>query len=116
MVVTTAVDEDNGTISPSSGAGTSLREAWNYVNGLTGAQTIYFSANLAGQTIRLTTASATNNGLIALRVSPGHNITLQGTTGSMGVTIAANGTMRIIEVGYDINSGTASTCWKTWVR
>ena len=54
VVVTTATDEDNGTIDPSAGTGTSLREAWNYVSTLTGSQTIYFATSLAGQTIYLT--------------------------------------------------------------
>ncbi|HEX7653649.1 MAG TPA: L-type lectin-domain containing protein, partial [Verrucomicrobiae bacterium] len=71
--------------------------------------TIYFSANLAGQTIHLTTATHTNFGPGILWVPGGHSITLQGIPGSQGVTIAGNGALRLVEVGYDNASGQAGS-------
>ncbi len=50
IVVTTLVDEDNGTINPSLGSGTSLREAIEFVNTIDpfGGDTISFAAGLSG--------------------------------------------------------------------
>ena len=48
IVVTTAVDEDNGTADPSVGTGTSLREAINLANSAPGADTIDFNIPGAG--------------------------------------------------------------------
>ncbi len=110
VVVTTATDEDNGTIDPSAGTGTSLREAWNYVSTLLGPQTIYFAANLAGQSIQLTNVTATGYyGSSALKVGAGRNITLQGIAGGRSVTIDGGGNLRPFIVPIDLNSGTAGS-------
>ena len=60
IVVTTAVDEDNGSADPSLGTGTSLREAINLANGAPGADTIDFHIPGAGvHTISLLSALPT---------------------------------------------------------
>jgi len=49
LVVTTLADEDNGTVDPFTGAGTSLREALNFANADSGGgDTITFSPVLKG--------------------------------------------------------------------
>ncbi len=53
LVVTTLVDEDNGTADPTFGHGTSLREAINFADTKSTPQTITFAPGLTG-TINLT--------------------------------------------------------------
>ena len=60
IIVTTAVDEDNGSADPSLGTGTSLREAINLANSAPGADTIDFHIPGTGvQTISLLSALPT---------------------------------------------------------
>ncbi len=110
LLVTTALDEDNGSVNPSQGTGTSLREAWNQAIGQVTPQTITFAANLAGRTIFLTNVSDTSRGSSALRVPPGRNITVQGVAGDLGITIDGGGVARPFLVAYDFGgSGTSGT-------
>jgi predicted outer membrane repeat protein len=88
-VVTTTVDEDNGTADPAVGAGTSLREALNYNALLGGGQIITFDSSLAGQTVELSTVGANVYGSTAYWIQ--HPVTIQGLTGSQGITIARTG-------------------------
>lgn len=92
LIVTTAVDEDNGTSDPGMGAGTSLREAVAYANALGGDQTITFSPNLFA------------NGPVTIALSPALSsiqlANLTGTTtidgpGASQLTIQGNGAFRL---------------------
>lgn len=56
LVVTTTADEDNGSVNPSLGAGTSLREALNYANTFAGTDNITFSLGSGAKTINLGSA------------------------------------------------------------
>ena len=98
ILVTTAVDEDNSSIDPALGTGTSLREAINFANGQSVPQTINFSPNLAGQTINLTITGDPFSGGSAFKIT--NNITIVGLTGDSGITIrrANGGTLRIFRV------------------
>jgi CSLREA domain-containing protein len=53
FTVTTTVDEDNGTIDPGTGAGTSLREAINAAEGNGVAEVITFDAALGRATLSI---------------------------------------------------------------
>ncbi len=86
FVVTTAVDEDDGSIDPGLGTGTSLREAMNHATARSGPQTITFSSALAGQTIELTTAGDNSYGSSAFLIDSA-DITIQGLTGEKGITL-----------------------------
>jgi predicted outer membrane repeat protein len=99
LVVTTAVDEDNGTPDPGTGTGASLREIVNFANSLPGPQTIVFSPSLAGQSINLSSAGDTTVGNSALRVTG--NLTIQGLTAGSGVTVrrSSGGALRLFLVG-----------------
>jgi CSLREA domain-containing protein len=94
LVVTTTADEDNGTSDPLYGTGTSLREAVNYAETLTGPQTITFAPALAGDTITL---SAT-----------GHS---DGQTGASALGITGSNTNITIDCGSQItlSGGVANT-------
>ncbi|HEX8680070.1 MAG TPA: choice-of-anchor Q domain-containing protein, partial [Chthoniobacterales bacterium] len=88
LVVTTTVDENNGTSDPNFGTGTSLREALIYAQSLGGAQTITFNPSLAGQTVTLTSAWNTADGYnstSALRVDG--NVTVQGPDSAPGIRL-----------------------------
>ncbi|MGB8166856.1 MAG: choice-of-anchor Q domain-containing protein [Chthoniobacteraceae bacterium] len=100
LLVTTAVDEDNGSPNPNIGSGASLREILNFANTLTGPQTISFAPALAGQNINLTATGDISLGASALRVNG--NITIQGLTGSTGITIrnATGGNLRVFFVDF----------------
>ena len=54
FTVTTTVDEDDGTIDPGMGEGTSLREAINAANAGADDDTIEFEASLAGAVLEIT--------------------------------------------------------------
>jgi hypothetical protein len=108
-VVTTALDEDNGTTDPNVGTGTSLREAWNQALTQVTPQTINFAANLAGQTIYLTNVGSTVSGSSALAVSAGRNLTVQGLPGDAGITIDGGGILRPFMVAYDFGGGGSGT-------
>ncbi len=98
LVVTTTVDENNNTISPTSGTGTSLREAINYALTQATPQTITFSSNLAGQTLVLSTVAANVYGPNAFRISDTADITIQGPTTGPGVTLSGGGTLRLFMI------------------
>lgn len=85
-IVTTAVDEDNGSTNPALGTGTSLREAINFANTQSTPQTITFASSLAGQTINLTiTGDNSHDGPSAFPITK--NITIQSLPGNNGITI-----------------------------
>jgi CSLREA domain-containing protein len=86
IVVTTLADEDNGSIDPSLGTGTSLREAINFANANPGADTITFAVS---GTIYL-------NGSQLPTITD--DLTIVGTAG--GLTINAWGASRIFWVGH----------------
>jgi hypothetical protein len=110
LLVTTASDEDDGTPNPAVGTGTSLREAWNQAMTQVTPQTITFAANLAGQTIYLTNVSDTFQGPSALRVAPSRIVSVQGLSGTGGITIDGSGIARPFFVAYDFaGGGTAGT-------
>ncbi len=71
LLVTTTTDEDNGTISPKLGKGTSLREALNLAGSLSGPSTITFAADMTG-VIELTL------GTLVLDHATSKKITIQG--------------------------------------
>ena len=83
LVVTTTVDENNGTSSASFGSGTSLREAFIYAQSLGGPQTITFAPGLAGQTVMITSDGGNNSALVISTA-----VTIQGLATSPGVTLA----------------------------
>ena len=87
IIVTTATDEDNGSISPEIGQGTSLREAVDHAPD----NLITFAPNLDGQTITLRTGQ--------LLIDKDLTIDASNLTG--GLTIDANQQSRIIEVCPD---------------
>jgi len=86
LVVTTTIDEDNGTSDASKGAGTSLREAVIHANSLAGPRTITFAPALAGQTLVLDKGFNGPGDVSALVVS--RNLTIRGPATAPGVTIA----------------------------
>jgi fibronectin-binding autotransporter adhesin len=77
LVVSTVVDENNGTSDPSVGNGTSLREAVIYAASWNARKTITFSPSLAGQTIALSAGWNDPNDDTALRISGG-DLTIDG--------------------------------------
>jgi CSLREA domain-containing protein len=98
LVVTTTADEDNGTSDPSYGTGTSLREAIDYANSKSGADTITFQNGLSG-TITLgselpsldsdvtisgpgasTLAVSGNDAARVFYVTSGHSVSIGGLT------------------------------------
>lgn len=86
LLVTTAVDEDNGSTDPAFGTGTSLREAVAFANAHSGPQTITFDPSLAGQTIELSLVGDSSFGSSsALRID--NDITILGLTSAPGITI-----------------------------
>ncbi len=87
ILVTTLTDENNGTVDPSFGTGTSLREAINFADSQNGPQTIQFAAGLTGS-ILLTMGE--------LPVITG-NVTIDGP-GAPNLTINGQGTSRVFEV------------------
>lgn len=58
LVVTTNVDEDDGSAFPGFGSGVSLREALHYASTKPGADTITFAPTVDGQTITLSRVDA----------------------------------------------------------
>jgi CSLREA domain-containing protein len=88
IVVNSTADTAVGD-STTTGPTVSLREAVNYENA-NGGGTITFDTSLAGQAITLGTAADATFGPSALAISS--DITIEGLTGSSGVTIARNTT------------------------
>jgi hypothetical protein len=89
--VTTLQDEDNGGIDPAQGAGTSLREAINYVNSQPAPAGITFASGLAG-----TLALDPRFGELPLNDT---TATLTIAAPASGLTINARYSSRILEVG-----------------
>ena len=104
FVVTTPVDEDDGTADPGTGAGTSLREAINAANAAPDADTITFAPILVvggDATVSLTTslgdAATGGYGPSAFMITT--DITIQGPSGDNGITITrGSGTFRLFLV------------------
>jgi len=101
IVVTTAMDENDGTIDPGTGAGTSLREAIIAANADPGLTTITFDPLLNGTPIGLTIGGTDED---------------SGLTGDLDITteivIQGNGpTNTLIDGGvrFDIATGTVTT-------
>lgn len=86
LIVSTAIDENNGNADSEQGTGTSLREALAYAQTLGGPQTITFAPALAGQTISLSAGWTNASDASALRVT--NAITLNGPTNAPGITLA----------------------------
>ena len=86
LVVSTAIDENDGNADSEQGTGTSLREALAYAQTLGGPQTITFAPALAGQTISLNAGWTNASDASALRVT--NAITLNGPTNAPGITLA----------------------------
>lgn len=73
FVVTTLVDEDNGTPDAGVGSGTSLREAINAANAQAGDDTITFTLPAGAQTLTLTSALPNLSTNLAIQ-GPGANV------------------------------------------
>jgi CSLREA domain-containing protein len=104
-VVTTLVDENNGTSDPAYGTGTSLREAMIYANRRGGANTITFAPGLSG-TITLGGSELpiiTDN----LTIQGNSHITLSGANKSRIFEVSANTSVNL--VGLTITRGQADT-------
>jgi len=86
LIVSTTVDEDDGTADNEQGTGTSLREALAYASTQTGTQTITFASSLAGQTVLLTNGWSSPADSSALDVT--NAISVKGLTTFPGVAIA----------------------------
>ena len=84
LLVTTAADEDNGSIEPTLGSGLSLREAVHYAVSRGGVQTISFTNRLAGQAIAINNGWSGGGDTSALAVS-GVNLTLIGANNSLNL-------------------------------
>ena len=94
IAVTTLIDEDNGTSSPNSGTGTSLREAINAANAASGSDTIFFAPALKGTLSLLSPLPAIST-----------NITVDGQD-ARNVTIKADPNSDAVFV---INAGVTAT-------
>ncbi|HMP77213.1 MAG TPA: choice-of-anchor Q domain-containing protein [Kiritimatiellia bacterium] len=86
LIVSTLVDEDDGTADVEQGTGTSLREALTYAQNQPGPQTITFAPALAGQTVLLDTGWTSPADESALAVTG--SVTLQGLTSAPGIMLA----------------------------
>ncbi len=95
LVVTTAVDENNGNARPSAGTGTSLREAFEYAKRLGGNQTITFASSLgnANAVLDITGDTMTLSGL-----PNSTNITVRNDSGR--ITLRGNGTRSLFNVQF----------------
>jgi CSLREA domain-containing protein len=94
ILVTTTVDENNGSTDPRLGTGTSLREALIRASGLGGSQTVSFSPALASATFRLRVVGDSTFGPSALRIPAGANVRILGPQGDgRGVTLARDEAM-----------------------
>jgi hypothetical protein len=85
VTVTTASDENNGSLDPGLGTGTSLREA---VAHAVAGSVIDFAPALSGQTLVLTTG----------QISFGKNLTLDATALAAGPTISGNDAVRVFDI------------------
>jgi hypothetical protein len=85
VTVTTVTDENNGSLDPGLGSGTSLREA---VAHATAGSVIDFAPALSGQTVLLT----------AGQISFSKNLTLDASALAAGVTVSGNNTTRLFDI------------------
>ena len=92
IVVTTLADEDDGSIDPSLGTGTSLREAINYANAHPGADSITFAVSgtisLDGTQLPAITDALTITG-------PGAGLTIDAHGASGILQVSAGATVRL---------------------
>ena len=88
LVVTTTQDEDDGTVDPAIGAGTSLREAVNHAQS---GEHVVFDAALDGQTIALT------NGQVSIAV----DLTIDGSALFNSIAISGSHTSRVFDISSD---------------
>ncbi|MCB1069973.1 MAG: hypothetical protein KDL31_06425, partial [Kiritimatiellae bacterium] len=88
FIVSTTLDEDDGTADVEQGTGTSLREALAYASMQTGTQTITFASALAGQSVLLTNGWTGAGDASALRVT--NAVVIQGLSSAPGVTLAVD--------------------------
>jgi hypothetical protein len=72
-----------------------LRDAVDAVSNTGDTHTITFAPSLAGSTINLSGDPYGRSALLVGRAFASCNMTIQGATGNAGITIAANGAMRI---------------------
>lgn len=86
LIVSTTVDENDGTADVEQGTGTSLREALAYAQSLSATQTITFASALGGQTVVLTNGWTGSGDVNALDVT--NTISVKGLTTFPGITIA----------------------------
>lgn len=86
LIVTTTVDENDGSADALQGTGTSLREALIYAQSLGGTQTITFATALAGQTVVLDAGWTNTADASALRVT--NAITINGPSNAPGIALA----------------------------
>jgi chitodextrinase len=85
VTVTTLADENNGSLDPGLGTGTSLREA--VVHAAAGS-VIDFAPSLSGQTLLLN----------AGQISFGKNLTLDASSSAAGVTVSGNDSSRVFDI------------------
>ncbi|MCA8997223.1 MAG: VCBS repeat-containing protein [Planctomycetaceae bacterium] len=88
LVVTTLVDEDNGTSDTAFGTGTSLREAIAWANANPGSDTITFAPGLAGKVLTLWNGWSGIGDTSALMISS--DVTIQGPVMAPGLTLAVD--------------------------
>jgi hypothetical protein len=86
LIVSTTVDENDGSADSTQGTGNSLREALIYAQSVGGPQTITFAPALAGQTLVLDTGWTNTTDASALRVT--NVITINGPSNAPGITLS----------------------------
>ncbi len=91
LLVTTLLDEDDGTLDPLAGTGTSLREAIEAGNSAFGGDLIRFAPGLAGGTITLAGSE--------LRISGDLRIVADDLAG--GIQVSANRLSRVLSIAPD---------------
>jgi hypothetical protein len=85
VTVTTVTDEDNGSLDPGLGTGTSLREA---VAHAAAGSVIDFAPTLSGQTLVLTSG----------QISFGKNLTLDASALAAGIIVSGNDAARVFDI------------------
>ncbi len=105
FVVTTVIDEDNGTSDATFGTGTSLREAIALANSMPGANTITFAPELAGQTVTLShgwTGSGDTSSLVIA-----DDLSIEGLATGDGVVLAIDSLIE--KRHFDVSSSASLT-------
>ena len=99
LVVTTTVDENNGTSDPSQGTGTSLREAILFANGYGGTNTITFSATAFGAPRKTIILNGTQlpalTGTLSI-IAPGAGVEISGGNVSRVLQVNAGANVTLI--------------------